>query len=150
MSSAIRNKSLLMLIVVAVLCSGCALFTQKFQCNASDVETISIVEVNEGRDENGNFEYQEKLLCEVTDVSAFIATLNSIECRINGGDPVSIELGSIAIKITYKNGDRDLLTHNAQMLYRIDTGYDSEGFWWFDQEQFEALISKYYDGISDL
>ena len=147
MSSTIRNKSLLVLIVVSVLCSGCALFTQKFHCNSSDVEAVSIVEVNEGRDENGNFEYQENLLCEVTDISAFITTLNSIECRINGGDPVSIELGSIAIKITYKNGDRDLLTHNAQRLYRKDTGYDSAGYWWFDQEQFEALISKYYDGI---
>ena len=148
MNSVIRNKLLLVLIVVSVLCSGCALFTQEFHCNASDVETISIVEVNEGRDESGNFEYQEKLLCEVTDISAFITKLNSVECRINGGDPVSIELGSIAIKITYKNGDRDLLAHNAQRLYRQNTGYDSEGFWWFDQEQFEALISEYYEGPS--
>ena len=119
------------------------MFTEKFHCDPSDIETITIVKVSEGRDENGNFMFQESFLCEVTDISAFITELNNIECRINGGDPVSMELDSVAVKIVFKNGDRYLLTHNAQWLYRQETGIDSEGFWWFDKEDFDMLINNY-------
>ena len=136
-------KLLITLTALSLFCSGCALFTQKFHCNPSDVESITIVALSEGADEKGNFVFREDLVYEVEDTSAFITELNNIECHINGGDPVSMEPDSIAIKITYKNGDRDLLTHDAQRLYRQDTGYDSEGFWRFDKASFEALITQY-------
>ena len=103
------------------------------------VESIQIVRLEEYVLEEYRYEYT--VLSEITDCTEFVERLNSVKYSVNWGDPGTFELGYVVIKIEYLSGDYDLLYTNAQMFN--SSGENRYRFFFFDDEQFNALISDY-------
>jgi len=54
-----------------------------------------------------------------------------------------MDVGLVVVRIDYSNGDYDLVHQDAQRFHR--SGVNQYGFFFFDDEQFNALISDYWD-----
>lgn len=138
-----RNIKILLCIILAMLilaCQGCGfLGDQKYVCEIENVETIQIVRLGRFNEEIRDYEY--KIISEVKDKEEFIKRLNAIKCNKYWGDPTILDEGSTVIKIVYKNGDFDLLHYRAQEF--TQSKHSSSGFFFFDKDQFLALISDY-------
>ena len=127
-------------IVSMLLCCSCGfLGDQKYECEVTEVESIQIVRLDEYIEGECRFEYA--ILAEITDHATFINKLNNLKHSVNWGDPTHMELEYVVIKIVYHNGDFDLIHQKAQWFNR--DGRNRSGFFFFDQNQFLALISEY-------
>lgn len=49
--------------------------------------------------------------------------------------------GYVVVRVDYSNGDFDLIYPNAQCFHK--NGTNNYGYFFFDDEQFDALISGY-------
>ena len=138
-----RRMILCILVVISLcLCCGCGLFgRQRYSCEIDDVDSIQIVSLDEYLYEEYRFEYT--ILCEIEDCPTFVEYLNDLEHSVNWGDPLCLEEGYIVIKINYLNGDFDLLYPNAQWFNR--DGEKQTGYFFFDKEQFNALVADYLE-----
>lgn len=67
--------------------------------------------------------------------------LNELDHSVNWGEPSQMDVQYIVIKIDYRNGDFDLIHPDAQWFNR--SGVNQYGYFFFDDEQFNALISYY-------
>ncbi|MBR2622086.1 MAG: hypothetical protein IKC97_06890 [Clostridia bacterium] len=135
-----RIKLLLCILVVTLLCCGCGFFSpQEYICETDDVKSIQIVRLDKYVE--GEYRYEYTVLCEIKDTSVFVERLNNLECKVNWGDPKQMNTEYVVIKIDYLNGDYDLLYPNAQLFHRSDS--NNYGYFFFDEEQFNALISDY-------
>jgi hypothetical protein len=67
--------------------------------------------------------------------------LNELDHSVNWGDPRQMDVQYIVIKIDYSNGDFDLIHPDAQCFNR--SGVNQYGYFFFDDEQFNSLISDY-------
>ena len=130
----------LICIIPMLLCCSCGLFgDKKYYCDVDEVESVQIVRLDGYVEEEYRFEYT--VLSEVSDYETFVKRLNNVEHSVNWGDPGVLRLQYIVIKIDYHNGDFDLLYPNAQRFHR--SGKNQYGFFFFDKEQFNDLISDY-------
>lgn len=133
-------KLITCLFLVVVLCCSCGFFgEQSYTCDVDKVQSIQVISLDNYVE--GQYRYEYTVLCEVTDKSAFIERLNSIECVVNRGEPSVLNVGYIVIRIDYFNGDYDLLYPNAQWKNR--DGINETGYFFFNQEQFNKLICDY-------
>ena len=131
--------SVLSLMAMLLSCS-CGFFSpQKYVCNIDEVETIEIVKLGEFVEAKNDYEYT--VISTISDKEKFVERLNNIKHSVNWGDPGVMKKGYIVIKICYKNGDSDLIYRNAQSFVRSDKW--QTGFFFFDIDQFNALISDY-------
>ena len=80
-------------------------------------------------------------LVKFCDIANFIDRLHAVECSVNWGDPYQLNVGYTVIQICYKNGDFDFIHADAQWFNR--SGVNEYGFFFFDDEQLETLISDY-------
>ena len=71
----------------------------------------------------------------------FVEQLNDLKHSVNWGEPSQLDIGYVVIRIDYLNGDYDLLYPNAQWFNR--SGVNQYGYFFFDAEQFDALVSAY-------
>lgn len=138
------KKSRLMLcafcIILMVLCSSCGLFgPQRYTCNVDEVESVQIV-IFEGYN-NIEEKFIYTILSQISDYETFVERLNKVEHSVNWGDPRVIKVQDVVIKIDYRNGDFDLLHADAQLVNR--SGESNSGYFFFDDEQFNALVSEY-------
>ena len=125
-----------MIAVFIPACQGCGFFgDQKYVCEIENVESIQIVRLGRFNKEIRDYEY--KIISEVKDKEEFIKRLNAIKYNKNWGGPTMLDEGSTVIKIVYKDGDFDLLHYRAQLIDH------NSGFFFFDKDQFLALISDY-------
>lgn len=140
-----KLKKIIMLLSVlniafVLLCCGCGLFgEQKFTCNVEKVNKIEIATFDGYNKNEPGFKYT--VLTEVSDYSAFVDRLMTIKTSVNWGDPQMFETGSTVIRIEYLNGDYDMIHCNAQFKKRGDK--TNSGYFFFDKNQFDALISEY-------
>ena len=132
-----KKFKLFLCTICVLLFSSCGFFTPEYSCEIDEVNLVQIVMI-EGAVE-GEYRYKYTVLTQVSDVEAFVSRLNEIPYSINWGDPYPIETQKIAIRIEYKNGDYDLLQQSGQSINRTGSGY-----YRFDDEEFEKLISSYY------
>ena len=137
----ITKKIILMVAVSALLfCCSCGLFGDKeYFCEIETVESIQIVEL--GDVVEGEYRYEYTVLAEIEDRDAFVQRLNAVKHSVNWGDPGVLSSSYVVIKINYLNGDYDLLYRNAQQFNR--SGANQSGYFFFDEKQFNALISDY-------
>ena len=112
---------------------------QRYYCDAVEVESIFIVEL--GEIVEGEYQTDDTVISEITDISGFVSRLNSLNYSINSGEPTVLNTGDVLIKINYQNGDFDLVNHYAQSFYR--SGKWRTGFFFFDKVQFDSLIGDY-------
>ena len=127
-------------IIPIIICCSCGLFgSQRYTCNVDKVESVQIITLEGYNQEKKTFEYT--VLSQISDYETFVERLNKVEHSVHWGDPRVIKLQEVVIKIDYGNGDCDLLHADAQIISR--SGVNSSGFFTFDDEQFNALISEY-------
>ena len=125
---------------LCLCCCSCGFFgEQEYYCEPSNVKTASIIKLDEYITDEYRFDYT--VLCEISDTLAFIENLNNISHSVNWGDPGTLEVGYIVIRIDYINGDYDLIHCNAQWFNR--SGTNNNGYFFFDKQQFDALIKEY-------
>ena len=129
--------------ILILLCSACGFFgEQRYFCDANEVESVQIVRLD--RYVEGEYRYEYSVLAKIADCTSFVSQLNRIKHTVNWGDPYLVDVGYIVIRIEYHNGDYDLIHKDAQWFHR--SGENNGGDFFFDDEQFDSLISAY---ISD-
>lgn len=107
----------------------------------SKISSIQIVKVGEYK-----FSWiipeQQKIICEIDDVSEFLQKFKGIDCFLNKGTPTKVSAYEKVIKITYEGGYYELINWDGQTKsYYDEDPYD--GFRYFDEEQFANLIEEY-------
>ena len=129
-------------IILFSLCCGCIFISsdsQQYVCVAENVKSIQIIRLDADRQEAPDYDYT--VLCEIPDTDTFVEQLNSLKHKTHGGAPRIPDIGYIAIRIEYHNGDYDAIHHRAQWFYR--NGTTKTGYFTFDQAEYDALISTY-------
>jgi len=126
--------------ILMLLCCACVpIGFQKYACKVQDVESVQIVRLDKYVREEYRFEHT--VLSQIDDFEPFVNRLNNVKRSANWGDPYPVYEGSVVIRINYLNGDFDLLHQDAQLFNR--NGKYQSGYVFFNDEQFEALISDY-------
>ena len=127
-----------------LLCCSCGFFgDQSYVCNIDAVESAQIIRLDKYVE--GEYRYEYTVLSDIMDVSTFVDQVNHLEHSVNWGEPGQFNVGYVVIRINYSNGDFDLLYPNAQWLNR--SGVNQDGFFFFNREQFDALISDYWTAL---
>ena len=135
-----QQRMCIVILVVICLCSGCGLFgPQQYTCDLDNVKSVQIVQLD-GVDE-GEYEWNYTVLCEVSDKDAFVKRLISIKHRVQWGEPTVHSAGDIVVRIVFLNGEYDLIHYYAQTMRCPNTNHT--GFFFFDEEQYNALIADY-------
>ena len=135
------------LMAVAFTLSACDGKTAyEFINDESEISKIEIVRLCEYDEEKG--EYREELISLIEDRSAFLSDFKRVECYEHWSDPTGVFEGNTVIKITYKNGEYELIHHSGQSTYLHFDDNPSflqiyAGFCDFDEKQFNELIEKY-------
>jgi len=123
-----------------ILCCSCGFFgDQNYFCEVDEVETVQIIRLDKYVE--GEYRYEYTILSEVTDYSTFVSRLNQLKHSVNWGDPRQMDIGYVVIRIDYRNGDFDLIHPDAQCFNRSNV--NQYGYFFFDDEQFDSLISDY-------
>lgn len=128
-------------VTLMAICSSCGL-GNKYVCDVDSVESIQIVKLDKYIEDELRFEYT--VLAEITDCKEFINKLCSIRQTENWSAPRMIDVDDVVIRINYTNGDYDLVKCDAQYCYRSGVGASGPDFF-FDEEQFNSLISDYLE-----
>ena len=135
------KKTILPLCMILIfLCCSCGLFgPQEYVCNIAEVESVQIVKLDKYVEGEYRFDYS--VLAQISDRETFVSRLNQLDHSVNWGDPRQMEVQYIVIKIDYSNGDFDLIHPDAQCFNR--SGSNQYGYFFFDDGQFNSLISDY-------
>lgn len=135
-----RTICIILPIILMFLCCSCGLFgNQEYVCKVEDVASVQIVSLD--KYVQGEYRYEYTVLSQIDDFEAFLKRLNSVKHSVNWGDPRRMKEGDVVIKIDYLSGDFDLIHPDAQCFNK--DGTNNNGYFFFDDEQFEALISDY-------
>ena len=127
-------------VALVLLCCACGLVgDQRYVCDIAKVDSIEIVRLD--KYVQGEYRFEHTVLSQVSDCDTFVSRLNRVDHSVNWGDPGRMKEGYIVIRIDYRNGDFDLIYSGAQWFNR--SGVNQNGYFFFDVEQFEALISEY-------
>ena len=134
------KRMICIVLVAACLCSGCGLFgPQQYTCDVDNVKSVQIVQLN--RNVEGQYRWDYTVLCEIFDKGIFVNQLTSIEHRVQWGEPTVHNEGDIVVRIEFLNGEYDLIHWYAQTMSCPNT--NRTGFFFFDKEQYNALIEEY-------
>ena len=116
--------------------------TYRFLHVEEDISSISIVTFL--MQETG--EIIETELKEIEDENTFLAKFRAVDCYTYFGDPTGLTepgMEDIVIKITYGNGEYELINWNGQAEYTLQKGFNFyAGYSVFDEKEFEALVGS--------
>ena len=136
----IRLPFCILCIILMLLCCSCGLFgDQRYNCEVDKVESVQIVRLDKYIE--GEYRYEYTVLSQISDYATFVDRINKLKYSVNQGDPRQMDVQYVVIKIDYRNGDFDLIFSDAQSFNR--SGENQYGYFFFDDEQFNALISDY-------
>ncbi len=127
-------------IILIFACCSCGFFgDQRYVCDIGKVASIQIVKLDKYVE--GEYRYEYTILSQISDHETFVSHLNKLDHSVNWGDPRQMNERDIVIRIDYSNGDFDLIHPDAQCFNR--SGTNQYGYFFFDDEQFNSLISDY-------
>ena len=136
----IRFPLCFLCIVFVFFCCSCGLFgDQRYICEVDKVESVQIVRLDKYVE--GEYRYEYTILSQISAYTTFVDQLNKLKHSVNWGDPRQMDVQQVVIQINYKNGDFDLIHSDAQCFNR--SGANQYGYFFFDDEQFDALITDY-------
>lgn len=108
-----------------------------------EISNISIVSLSFDK----NNKLIQKEIQKIDDVNSFLDDFRKIECYTYYGDPTGVTVEgveAVVIKISYENGEYELINWNGQAEQTEDRGFRFySGYSVFNEEQFETLITKY-------
>ena len=131
------------MLIFAFLFSGCGecLCRTRYEYlhTTDEIETIEIVVVTFGDDSPPYYD----VLYTVEDIDGFIEDFGEIKCYEQVTHPLGIDDGDTVIKITYENGDYELVTWDGRATFVKGIFYGYKGWQYFDEGQFQSLLDKY-------
>lgn len=134
---------LYMLCIILLLFCSCGMFgEQRYICEIDEVDSVQIVRLDKYIE--GEYRYEYTILSQISDYTTFVRQLNKLKHSVNWGDPRQMAVQYVVIRIDYQNGDFDLIHPDAQCFNR--SGTNQYGYFFFDDEQFNTLISDYTTG----
>ncbi len=123
------------------LCCSCGFFgDQEYFCEIDKVESIQIIRLDKYIE--GEYRYEYTVLSQISDHKTFVDRLNNLKHSVNWGDPKQLDVLYVVIRIYYHNGDYDLIHPRAQCFHH--NGVNNYGYFFFDKNEFNALISDYF------
>ncbi|MBQ4594129.1 MAG: hypothetical protein IJA81_05830 [Akkermansia sp.] len=107
----------------------------------NDVSEISAIEIVQLVGYNlDSYEFIENTLVTIENHETFIDEFSKLKCKTHYSEPHSLEEGEVVIKVTYNNGEYELIHAKAQYRCRVkNRGY---GYQIFDEEQFNSFLSS--------
>lgn len=127
-----------------VLCS-CKKGSYPFYYDESEIYNISIVYILDGYNAYVNRDHYETIL-DIEDIGMFLTDFKKIKFSMfQFGDPVEIMSNDYAIKVSYRNGDYELITGyaNDKIINNEPLPYGRENC---DKEEFDNFINSYLTG----
>ena len=135
-----RIVCIILPIILIFLCCSCGLFgDQEYVCKVEDVASVQIVRLD--KYVQGEYRFEYTMLSQIDDFDDFVGRLNAVKHSVNWGDPQQMDESYVVVRIEYLNGDFDLIHPDAQCFNK--NGTNNYGYFFFDDEQFETLISDY-------
>ena len=136
-----RKLSLIIILMslLMFLLSGCNKTDFPFIQPTRDIVKIELVIYNYPSDEI-------TVIKELSndEFTSFIRDFKNMDCFLCLGDPETMWT-SEGIKITYKNGDYQIINANSEARYYSEEDkLKREGLYFFNDEEFEALKDKYF------
>jgi hypothetical protein len=116
----------------------------KFLHTESEIETIEIVEIAK-LSYNLFDEGAQTVITTVEDTTAFMSSLKAIKGRYTDQCGIGVNYVDVmVVRITYLNGDRDLIHHSGQTVYVQEDGcYYDRASASLDKEDYSKLIKEY-------
>ena len=109
-----------------------------------DPDQIISIEIVKCGEINSNGELPQTLISKVENTNQFLQDFEKLECKLIFTDPTGVGTNIVAIKFNYPNGEYELISAGGQANYTVQRGFQYyEGDRYFNQEQFDNLISKY-------
>jgi len=140
-------KKWLTILTVILLCFSFAACrsreTYNFLHPVNEIYSVSIVDLS--FDENEQLIQTE--VHRINDIVSFLKDFRALDCYTYFGDPTGVTLEGVedtVIKISYNNGEYELINWRGQAEYTISRGFDYySGFSIFDETRFHELLSNY-------
>lgn len=135
------KRAYFFLIVLGIisLCCGCGFFgDQEYSCDEGQIARIRIIRLEKYVEAEYRYDYS--VLSEIENRTAFIEQLNNMTHSVNWGEPGQFQIGYLVIRIDYQNGDYDLIHPSTQWFNR--SGVNQNGYFFFDQQEFDALVNS--------
>ena len=79
----------------------------------------------------------------VEDHKTFLKEFSKVDCFSRFTDPTGIRPGSIVFRITYVNGDYEIIHSHGQSKCEGGTYVYWYGYYYFDNNQFETFLGTY-------
>lgn len=132
----------LFLVLIMIFTVGCEALLRtdyEFWWGNSEIRSIEIVELVKRQSPCDEY----RVICEIHDTEQFLEDFADVKCFSHFTDPLTPSEGDVGIKITYNNGDYEVICASAQAkcikgVYNPERGRHS-----FDHAQFDELIEKY-------
>ena len=116
-----------------------------------EVVSVDIVQVGKRHRDKNNYLVGPPdltVLAEIEDIDGFLEDFSAMDCTYSFfTEPIEVYPGLIVIKFEYANGDFNLIEAETESTYYAeDNRYSAmTAFYFFDREQFDALLLKYYN-----
>ena len=135
---------ILILLVLFTFSSGCQVKSNYvFIHSESEISKIEIGKVELIKNVNEylvNVKSEKELFSE--DIKKLLVDFKKITCYKRVTDPGSIRSNAAAIKITYSNGDFEIISKDSQASF-MSGSYKYSGFYYFERDEFIELLDKY-------
>ena len=143
-----KSKSgLIVVILLVILIVFCKITNMeeeyRYLHDISSIKSIEIVKVEPITIEQD--EPDQEILYTVNDINQFLEEFSQIYCT-SMSPPDKIRYDSPVIKITYQNGDYELIDAYGQSEFINGVYFVYEGIYYFDKEQFADFINQFVDG----
>ncbi len=126
----------------AFIFSSCERTEYPFKQSEENIVKVEVILMGELQDLYT--EHEVTVINEVSlkDISEFIDDFRKIDCKRAFGDPAELTPGDKGFKVIYENGDYQIITRSAQGRHQNDK-YFNNGYYSFNEEQFNELIENY-------
>ena len=137
-----KARVTLLLIIILLSLNGCSKNVDyKYLHNSNQITSIEIVKCGEINSEG---ELPQTLISKVDDTEVFLKDFEKLDCFLIFTDPKGVGENIIAIKFNYEYAEYELISAEGQSRYTSERSFQYyKGFRYFNQEQFDTLISKY-------
>lgn len=131
-----------------LLYTGCSHNVYKFDQARSNIETVEIVEADYFF---GSGYGEQNLLVAIDDVDSFLEKLENIEYEESLSGPDPIEKRTLAVKVSYKNGDYEVFDSKSKssVMSENEGVYRGRVFGAFDTDEFYDLIFEYLSSVKE-
>lgn len=142
-----KMLSICSFVLLLIIFTGCSKAVEyELMNDKTEIASIEIVKLGKFDSEEDSF--GETVISVIEDHDGFLKEFNEVDCSNHLFNPSGVYEGETLVKITYKNGEYELIDYDGQGKYqhfdKHPSNFDAySGYRDLDKKQFEALIEKY-------